>query len=60
MVETIAAVHTLRFCKEIGLTKICIEGNAKNVVNALLQTGGNWSKVRHLVVDAQLLVQTFT
>ena len=29
-----------------------MEGDAKNVVNALLQSGGNWSKVGHIVADA--------
>jgi ribonuclease HI len=57
--ETVAVVQTLRFCKEIGFTKIYLEGDAKNVVDALLSSEANWSKSGHTIADAQLLLQDF-
>jgi ribonuclease HI len=57
--ETVAVVQTLRFCKEIGLAKIYLEGYAKNVVDALLSLEANWSKSGHIIAEAQLLLQDF-
>lgn len=58
--ETIAIVHTLRFCNEIGLSSIYVEGDAKNVVEALNSSEINWSNSGHLAANAQLLLQKFT
>jgi ribonuclease HI len=52
-------VQTLRLCKEIGLTKVYLEGDAKNVVDALLPLEANWSKSGHIIADTQLLLQDF-
>jgi ribonuclease HI len=55
--ETVAVVQTLRFCKEIGFTKIYLEGDTKNTVDALLSSEANWSKSGHIIADAQLLLR---
>jgi ribonuclease HI len=52
-------VQTLRFCKEIGLTKIYLEGDAKNVADALRSLEANWSKSGHINADAKLLLHDF-
>ena len=39
--ESIAMVQTMVFCKELGLTKIELEGDAKNIVDALNLNGAN-------------------
>jgi ribonuclease HI len=58
--EAIAIVHALRFCMEVGLLSICLEGDAKNVVDAMNYGEANWSKIGHLVEDAKILLNTFT
>jgi hypothetical protein len=55
-VESIAAVQTLAFCRELRLTKIQLEGDAKNIVDALNSGEANWSKVGHIIADAQTMM----
>jgi ribonuclease HI len=57
--EALAAVQTLTLCKDLGLTKINLEGDAKNVVTALNLKEANWSKGGHIIADAQVLLQNF-
>jgi ribonuclease HI len=45
---------------ELGLTDIQVEGDAKNVVEAINLAGKNWSKIGHIVEDMQHLLQNFT
>jgi hypothetical protein len=53
------AVLTLPFCNEVGLEKVCLEGDAKNVVDALNFLEANWSRIGHIVADAKVLLLTF-
>jgi ribonuclease HI len=45
---------------ELGLTDIQVEGDAKNVVEAINSAGKNWSKIGHIVEDMQHLLRNFT
>ena len=57
--EAMAAVNALRFCIDQGMLNICIEGDGKNVVEALRSETANWSKIGHVVADAKLLGDRF-
>lgn len=41
--EASAIVHTIAFCKEIGILNIILEGNALQVVQAMNSIGRNCS-----------------
>ena len=58
--EALAAVLTLRFCTEVGLEKVRLEGDAKNVVGALNSLEANWSRIGYIAADAKVLLPTFT
>jgi ribonuclease HI len=58
--KALAAIFTLRFSIEVGLDRVCLEGDAKNVVDALNSIDANWSKISHIVEDAKILLQKFT
>lgn len=58
--EATAAVYALRFCKDMGLHNICLEGDAKLVVDAVNSGEANWSRIGHLMEDLKMLLCTFT
>ena len=43
----------------LGMHNLCLEGDAKIVVDALNSREENWSRTRHLVVDARNLLNGF-
>jgi ribonuclease HI len=53
--ETMANIHALKFCMALDVYNICLEGDAKNVVDGLNSMEKNWSRMGHLVVDARNL-----
>jgi ribonuclease HI len=57
--EAMAAMNALRLCIDQGLSNICIEGDAKNVVEAVQPETINWSKIGHVMADAKLLGDRF-
>jgi ribonuclease HI len=57
--EAMAAVHAISFCKKLGIDYLCLEGDAKNVVNALISREENWSPMGHKVADAKKLQEGF-
>jgi ribonuclease HI len=58
--EAWAGAKAIRWGLELGLTDIQVEGDAKNVVEAINLAGKNWSKIGHIVEDMQHLLQNFT
>jgi hypothetical protein len=44
----------------MGLNNICLEGDAKLVVNAVNSRESNWTRIGHLVGDLKMLLYTFT
>jgi ribonuclease HI len=54
-----AAVHAISLCKKLGIDHICLEGDAKNLVSALLSMEENWSLMGHIVADAKKLLEGF-
>ena len=60
MVEAMAAVRALSYYNEVALDKICLECDAKNVVDTLNSMEDNCSKIGHIVSNAKVLPQKFT
>jgi ribonuclease HI len=57
--EALAAVQTLILCRELGLPKIQLKGDAANVVKALNSKTEDWSRSGHIIKDACFLKQQF-
>ena len=57
--EALAAVQTLMLCRDLGLSKIQLEGDATNVVKALNSIEVDWSKSGHIIEDARFMEQQF-
>ncbi|KAF5470790.1 hypothetical protein F2P56_011279 [Juglans regia] len=47
------------FCKEIGLTHVCLEGDSKQVVDLLQNCARNWSLGGCLVEDAREILNSY-
>ena len=58
--EAWAGVKAIRWGLELGLSAVQVEGDAKNVVEAINSAGKNWSKIGHIVEDMQQLLRNFT
>lgn len=52
IVEAVAALKEVTFCRELGLSKVILEGDALQVVNALKASTSNWSPYGHLIEEA--------
>jgi ribonuclease HI len=50
--EALAAVQMLILCRDLGLSKIQLEGDAANVVKALNSETADWSRSGHIIKDA--------
>jgi ribonuclease HI len=57
--EALAATHAINFCKELGIQRLQLEGDAKNVVNAIISREENWSRMGHIIDDAKKLLEGF-
>jgi ribonuclease HI len=57
--KIMVAIHALKFCMALGLQNIRMEGDAKNVMDALNSKKENWSRMRHLVAGARTLLNGF-
>lgn len=55
-----AGVQALSFGKEMGLSRLILEGDAKVVVNAVNFEATDWSKIGHLVEDMKMLLSDFS
>lgn len=51
--EAVAALKAVTFCRERGLSKVVLEGDALQVVTALNSSTGNWSSYGHLIEEAR-------
>jgi ribonuclease HI len=57
--EALSVVNALSFCLERGVKTISIEGDARNVVEAVKSHLDNWSIIGHVVADAKYLCTHF-
>lgn len=52
-------LHTIDFCKNLGFSRLAIEGDCLQVLNILNRKTKDWSDASMLVSDAFLLLQSF-
>ena len=57
--EAWAGGQALRLGKELGLTSIILEGDAKLVVDVVNGEGASWSSIGHLMEDMNILLHDF-
>ena len=57
--EAWASGQALRLGKELGLTSIILEGDAKLIVDVVNVKGASWSSIGHLVENMNILLQDF-
>jgi ribonuclease HI len=60
MGETVASYHAALLCKELALTHVILESDAKQVVNAIVSGEKNNSRFGHLVDDTKTILQAFS
>jgi ribonuclease HI len=58
--EAFAAYQATCLCKDLGLQHINLEGDAKQVVEAVNSLTSSWSKYGHLIDDIRRMLQSFT
>jgi ribonuclease HI len=58
--EALAAFHAVDFCREIGLKCINLEGDAKQVVDAINSPTMVWNRFGHLVEDTRRILHSLT
>jgi ribonuclease HI len=51
--EAVAALRAVTFCREVGFSKVVLEGDALQVVHALKSSTRNWSSYGHLIEEAR-------
>jgi hypothetical protein len=50
--------YTVLLCKELALTHVILEGDAKHVVGAIASKGNSWSQFGHLMEDTMTILRT--
>ena len=58
--EALAAYHAVCLCRELGLQNIYLEGDAKQIVEAINSSMGTWSRFGHLVDDTRHILASFS
>jgi ribonuclease HI len=58
--EALAAFHAADFCREMGLKCINLEGDAKQVVDAINSPTMVWNRFGHLVEDTRRILHSLT
>lgn len=58
--EAFAAYQAVCFGRELGLQNICLEGDAKQIAEAVNSLTSTWSRFRHLIDDTRRILQSFS
>ncbi|XP_059461784.1 uncharacterized protein LOC132190750 [Corylus avellana] len=58
--EALAALMAVQLSREMGFSRLWLEGDAKTIVDAVNSTEPDWSRIGHLVDDIRMEIQTFT
>jgi hypothetical protein len=51
-------VQAARFCKEMGLNNVILEGDASAIIAALRETEPNASRYGHLIEEARMILNS--
>jgi ribonuclease HI len=57
--EALAALHTVEFCRHNGFSSIVLEGDSLLVVQAINNTGVNWSRIGFIIDDIRNILKGF-
>lgn len=56
----IATSNAAQLCNELGQQTVILEGDAKQVVDAITGRGSSWSRYGHIVEDIRVMLQAFS
>jgi rhodanese-related sulfurtransferase len=56
--EAVVVVQAARFCKEMGLNNVILEGDASAIIAALRETEPNASRYGHLIEEARMILNS--
>jgi ribonuclease HI len=57
--EALAVLHTVEFCRDNGFSSIVLEGDSLLVVQAINNTGVNWSRIGFIIDDIRNILKGF-
>jgi ribonuclease HI len=49
----VAALRAITFCRELGFTRVVLEGDAIQIVQVLKSSTHNWNSYGHLIKEAR-------
>jgi hypothetical protein len=58
--EAYAAYHAVRLCRDLGVQNLLLEGDAKQIVEAINLGTGTWSRFGHLIEDTRRTLLTIS
>jgi hypothetical protein len=58
--EACAAYHVVCLCRDLGVQNLLLEGDAKQIVEAINLGTGTWSRFRHLIEDTRRILLTIS
>ena len=57
--EAFAASSAVCFCKDLGVQRVVLEGDAKQIVDAINSSSTSWSRFGHLIDDTRWILKCF-
>jgi hypothetical protein len=57
--EALAVLHMVEFCRDNGFSSIVLEGDSLLVVQAINNTGVNWSRIGFIIDDIRNILKGF-
>lgn len=57
--EVLATLHTVEFNCDLGLSRIILEENFLQVINAVQAMGQNWNRYGYIIADICSILQGF-
>ena len=57
--EAFAASSAVWFCQDLGVQRVVLEGDAKQIVDAVNSSSTSWSRFGHLIDDTRRFLESF-
>jgi ribonuclease HI len=57
--EAFATSTAICFCRDIGVQRVVLEGDAKQIVDAVNSNLTSWSRFGHLIDDTRWILESF-
>jgi ribonuclease HI len=58
--EAFVASSAVCFCRDIGVHRVVLEGDAKQIVDAVNANSASWSRFGHLIDDTRRILESFS